>query len=89
MSYNLQLLLLFLILVPLIGIILILPFKLSNNLNLSRVKCIALLASLINFFLSGLLLINYDFNASGYQFIIDLNLYDLSITSIKQIPQEI
>jgi hypothetical protein len=69
-----QFILLFLlILVPLIAIISILSYKLENYFDISAVKCIALTATLFNLFLSILLLINYNFDTLGYQFITDLS----------------
>jgi NADH:ubiquinone oxidoreductase subunit 4 (subunit M) len=65
-------LLFLLILVPLMAIISILFYKLEDSFDISSVKCIALTATLFNLFLSVLLLIKYDFDALGYQFITDL-----------------
>lgn len=58
---------------PLIAIISILSYKLENYFDISAVKCIALTATLFNLFLSILLLINYNFDTLGYQFITDLS----------------
>src|SRR5215470_4621450 len=68
-----QFILLFLlILVPLMAIIFILSYKMDNSFDISSVKCIALTASVLNLFLSILLLINYDFDVLGYQLISDV-----------------
>jgi NADH:ubiquinone oxidoreductase subunit 4 (subunit M) len=68
-----QVILLFLlILVPLMAIFSILSYKLEDSFDISSVKCIALTATLFNLFLSVLLLIKYDFDVLGYQFITDL-----------------
>lgn len=68
-----QLFILFLlILVPLMAIFTILFIKLDHSLKISSVKCIALIASLLNLFFAVLLLSHYDFDVLGYQFITDL-----------------
>jgi NADH:ubiquinone oxidoreductase subunit 4 (subunit M) len=69
-----QFILLFLlILVPLMAIFSILSYKLENSGDISSVKCIALICTLFNLFLSVLLLTNYDFDLLGYQFITDFS----------------
>jgi len=70
-----------LILVPLMAIFFILSYKLEHSFDISSVKCIALSATLFNLFLSVLLLIKYDFDALGYQFITDLT------TSVSKLNQ--
>ena len=83
-----QFILLFLlILVPLIAILSILSYKLEHSFEISSVKCIALTATLLNLFLSVLLLIKYDFDALGYQFITDLttSFAKLNQSNIKEI----
>jgi NADH:ubiquinone oxidoreductase subunit 4 (subunit M) len=77
-----QFLILFLlILVPLMAIFSIMSYKLDQSIDISSVKCIALIASLFNLFLAVLLLTNYDFDLLGYQFITDLT---TSFTKLNQ-----
>jgi hypothetical protein len=66
-------LLILLILVPLMAILSIVSYKLETSFDISSVKCIALIATLFNLFLSVLLLTNYDFDVLGYQFITDFS----------------
>ena len=64
-------LLLFLLLIPIIGIFIILTsvsYDISN-LNVKRVKLIALTASIINLFISLILFIFFDFSSNQFQFV--------------------
>lgn len=62
-----------LLLVPLLGVLLLLPLN-ENSLNSKKkIKLIALSTSLINLFISLILWFQFDSNYSSYQFVYEFN----------------
>jgi len=64
-------LLTFLLLIPLLGVFSIstvISYEL-NNLNIKRIKIIALSTSIVNFFISLLIFIMFDFSSNQFQFV--------------------
>jgi len=64
-------LLLFLLIIPLIGIFIIsatMSYELSSSL-IKRIKKIALFASIVNFILSLIIFISFDFSTNQFQFV--------------------
>ena len=58
-----------LLIIPIIGSIILLIIPENNNLNEYKMKRIALITSLINFFFSIYLWLQFDSNISQYQFV--------------------
>lgn len=69
-----------LILIPIIGSIILLPM---NNTSQTNMKKIALITSLINFFISLFLWYNFDSNTTQYQFVSEFNTIPLQFCHLN------
>lgn len=57
-----------LIIIPLLGALILFPMNDSTAVEVSRVKCVALLATVITFILSMILWAEFDSSSSSFQF---------------------
>jgi NADH-ubiquinone oxidoreductase chain 4 len=62
-----------LLLIPLIGVILLLPLNENSTQSKVTMKQIALCTSMLNLFISIIIWWNFDFNSAGYQFVYEFN----------------
>jgi NADH-ubiquinone oxidoreductase chain 4 len=62
-----------LLIVPLIGILLLLPIGANSLKSKSKMKKIALSTSLLNLLISVILWFQFDFNSTTYQFVYEFN----------------
>lgn len=65
-----------LLIVPLIGVLLLLPIENNKIESLSKMKKIALSTSLFNLLISVILWFQFDFNSTTYQFVYEFNQFN-------------
>jgi len=62
-----------LLLVPIIGSLILIPIQEDSNYNKSKMKKIAIITSLINFFISIFIWLEFDSNTNQFQFVYEFN----------------